>query len=304
MHNPYLGALAHVTRGIFAALLSSSAVHAQIRPSEHGTVSQQVATTTITVEYDRPGARGRMLFGDGKVVHWGEVWTPGANWATTMDVDKNVRVDGHPLPKGKYSVWLIPQAAPAPWTLLFARTARLFHTRPPSAGDEQLRVPVRPEQSIHMETLAWYFPVVTPDGATLRLHWGTTVVPVQIGVDMARPGPLLSERRTPYVGTYRMRVTPSTGRSPYDVDLVVADENGAMKLKTLPASAFGDGELDLVPISDGKFHLLSAQLPKLEGQFYGAPGLLLVFDLVGGRARSVEMIAYDGRVVGRGQLAK
>ncbi len=31
-----------------------------------------------------------------------------------------------------------------------------------------------------MEVLAYYFPVVTPDSALLRLHWGTTIVPIWI----------------------------------------------------------------------------------------------------------------------------
>ena len=39
--------------------------------------------TTITLDFSRPVARGRdSLFGG--VVHWGELWTPGANWATKL----------------------------------------------------------------------------------------------------------------------------------------------------------------------------------------------------------------------------
>ena len=278
-------------------------VVAQIRPSEHGTVSQQVGSTTITVEYDRPGARGRALFGEGKVVHWGEVWTPGANWATTIEVDRTVRIDGHPLPKGKYSLWLIPQAPPTPWTLLFSRAEKRFHTRLPSADDDQLRVQVRPEQGAHMEALAWYFPIVTPEGATLRMHWGTTVVPVQIGVDMSRPEELSEERRTPYIGTYRMHLSPR-GRPPFDVDLVVADVNGSLELRTQPAGAFGDAPLNLVPVSDRRFHVASSQLPKLKGQFYTEPGMLFVFDVTGGRARSVELLGYDNTVAGSAQRVR
>ena len=33
-----------------------------------------------------------------------------------------------------------------------------------------------------MEVLAFYFPVVGPYSATLRLHWGHVVVPLQIEV--------------------------------------------------------------------------------------------------------------------------
>ncbi len=64
-------------------------VDAQPRGSERGVMTQRVNGTTLTVDYSRPVARGREnLFGG--VVHWGEVWTPGANWATTLEVDRPV----------------------------------------------------------------------------------------------------------------------------------------------------------------------------------------------------------------------
>ena len=166
---------------LFATIIAPSAACAQIRASEHSTLTQRVSTTTITIDGDRPVARGRKLFGDGGVVRWGEVWTPGANWATTIEVDRDVTVDGKALPKGKYSLWLTPKASPAAWSLAFSRDVKRFHTRPPGAADEQLRLDVKPDSSpMHMETLAWYFPVVGPDLTTLRMHWGTTIVPLRI----------------------------------------------------------------------------------------------------------------------------
>jgi hypothetical protein len=47
---------------------------------------------------------------------------------------------------------------------------------------EVFRITVTPEQGAHMETLGFYFPVVGPYEATLRLHWGTTIVPLRIEV--------------------------------------------------------------------------------------------------------------------------
>ena len=72
---------------------------AQVMPSERGTVSQTVDGTTITIEYSRPVARGRTPFPD--VVRYGRPWTPGANWATTIEVDKPIHLNGNELPKGK-----------------------------------------------------------------------------------------------------------------------------------------------------------------------------------------------------------
>jgi hypothetical protein len=34
-----------------------------------------------------------------------------------------------------------------------------------------------------MEVLAWYFPLVAPYETTLRMHWGTLVLPIRIGVE-------------------------------------------------------------------------------------------------------------------------
>jgi hypothetical protein len=276
---------------------------AQIRASEHGTVTQRVSGTTIAVEYDRPVARGRTLFGEGGVVRWGDKWTPGANWATTIDVDTDVRVDGQPLPKGKYSIWLVPAAAPAPWTMIFSRAARRFHTRPPGPEDDQLRIAVKPEQGMHMEALTWYFPIVTPDGTTLRMHWGTTYVPVQIGVELPRMVSLPADERPAYVGTYHLHVTPTGGRASYDTDVTIREVNDALKVVARPIDVFGN-EVELVPVGDRRFHITYPASGKFRGQFYTEPGMIFVFDLSGGHAQGVQLIGYDNSVIGRGALAK
>ena len=161
-----------------AALLSASACSAQAMSSEHAVSAQTVDGTTITVEFYRPKARGRALFGS--LVPWGVPWTPGANWATTIDVDHDVRVNGQALPKGKYTIWAIPQQAE--WTIIFDRRERVFHTRGPSASDEQMRVTTHAETVPFTEMLTWSFPLVQRDGTTLQLAWGTTSVALTIDV--------------------------------------------------------------------------------------------------------------------------
>ena len=284
-------------------LAPAAAAAAQIHASEHFTLTQKVSTTTITVEGDRPVLRGRKLFGPDGVVKWGEVWTPGANWATTLEVDRDVTIDGRPLPKGKYTLWLTPQAPPAPWSLSFSRATHRFHTRPPGAEDEQLRVDVKPEQvGMHMETLAWYMPVVMPDGATLRMHWGTTSVPVRIGVEMPRLATLPPDQVPAYVGTYRTHITPPLG-APFDVDLIVTDDAGTLKLRSQPRDIFGDPVV-MLPVTDGRFHTAYPSVGTFKGQYYAEKGMIFAFKLDGGRAKSFEMYGYDNTVVGRGERVK
>jgi Protein of unknown function (DUF2911) len=145
------------------------------KPSQHGSVTQQIGNTTITVDYNRPVARGRALFG--ALVPWGRVWCPGADFCTTIELSTPVQVNGQALAAGTYSLWAEPNAEH--WTIIFNKAHPVFHTRYP--GDQDvLRVQATPRQGTHMETLAFYFPVVEGRHAELVLHWGTVVVPLQL----------------------------------------------------------------------------------------------------------------------------
>ena len=147
--------------------------------SQHGTVSQRVSHTNIAIEYNRPVARGRALFG--ALVKWDSIWHPGADSATRINFDKDVTLEGKALARGDYSLWLIPRESRA-WTLIFSKASRVFHSPYPGQEHDVLRVDIAPEKGTHMETLAWYFPVVARDSVVLRFHWGETILPIRIRV--------------------------------------------------------------------------------------------------------------------------
>ena len=145
--------------------------------SQRGSISQDVAFTTITVAYGRPVARGRPLFG--QLVPWDSVWHPGADSATRVAFNHDVLVEGKSLKAGEYSLWLVPREH-SPWTVIFSRAAHTFHKPYPGEADDVLRVNVATEAASHMETLAIEFPVVLRDDAVMRVHWGTVGVPIKI----------------------------------------------------------------------------------------------------------------------------
>jgi Protein of unknown function (DUF2911) len=149
----------------------------RIRLSQHGSVSQEIADTNITIEYNRPVARGRELFGT--LVPWGRIWCPGADECTSIQLSTSVTVNRQKLAAGHYTLWAEPD--PDSWTIIFSRGYPAFHTSYP-AGKDALRVKAVPRKGEHMETLAFYFPVVDGKHAELVLHWGTVVVPLTIDV--------------------------------------------------------------------------------------------------------------------------
>jgi hypothetical protein len=150
----------------------------QVSKSQAAAVGQRIATTEITVTYSRPVARGRELFG--KLVPYGQVWTPGADKATAIAISRNIEVNGKPLPKGAYSVWTVPRANE--WTVIFSKTADAYHTEYPGEAHDALRLQVMPRTVPHVEALTFSFPAVEGKDAVLELAWGETAIPLSIRV--------------------------------------------------------------------------------------------------------------------------
>ena len=181
------------------------AIDAQIRGSERGTISQVVNGTTISIDYGRPHVRGRTMFGG--QIHWGEVWTPGANLATTIDFSKDVDFVGMPVGAGTYSMWVVPAEAGA-WEVILDPNAMLYHTQPPPRHDGQVVVSVMPEEIPLRESLLFDFARVEPYGTDLDLRFETVSLPLRIDVH-GDPIPEISEAEAAlYVGGYEMELPP------------------------------------------------------------------------------------------------
>ncbi|MGH7717346.1 MAG: DUF2911 domain-containing protein [Gemmatimonadaceae bacterium] len=164
---------------LLAALAAPMSADAQTRRSQRAAVMQMVGQTRIEITYSRPVARGRTLFG--ALVPWNRVWNPGADTATAISVSTPVLVNDQRLPAGAYSLWAIP--GQERWTIIFHRRTPVWHIPYPGDGEVALRVDAVPERGSHLETLTYYFPVVEGLTATLRLHWGETIVPLAIRVE-------------------------------------------------------------------------------------------------------------------------
>ena len=183
---------------------------AQIRMSERGTIGQTVDGTVISLDYARPQARGRSpIFG--KVVHWNETWTPGANWATTITVSKDVKVNGQALAAGTYSVWMVP-AESNEWTVFFHPTARRFHTQRPKLDSAAARLSVKPDTVPQVDVLTFAFTAIGRNRTTLEMRWETTSIPLVIEVPSSRP-PLQADVAAAFTGAWTIVMSDESGKA-------------------------------------------------------------------------------------------
>ncbi|MGB5420158.1 DUF2911 domain-containing protein [Algibacter sp.] len=103
---------------LFMACATVYSVNAQIetpQPSPFSKIEQKVGLTDVTIEYSRPGVKGRTIFGD--LVPYGKIWRTGANARTKITFSTDATVDGQTLKAGSYSVFTIPNAET--WDVIF-----------------------------------------------------------------------------------------------------------------------------------------------------------------------------------------
>lgn len=129
----------------------------------------------MLVDYGQPHARGREIFGG--LVPYDEVWRLGANMATHLTLDLNVRIGDLDLQAGLYSLYLLPRQNDA--ELIVNRQLRQWGTEyHPTLDVGRVSLARRdlPQTAESLTiTLEPDFP--QPDGelptGTLRIAWGT-----------------------------------------------------------------------------------------------------------------------------------
>ncbi len=88
----------------FAALETANGMkQLSVRDTARGTIG----TATLSVDYSRPLARGRVLLGN--IIPYDRVWRTGANAATQFTTSVPITLAGISLPAGMYTLWTVPR---------------------------------------------------------------------------------------------------------------------------------------------------------------------------------------------------
>ena len=155
-------------------------VNAQIttpQPSPLQKIEQIVGLTDITVEYSRPGVKGRTIFGD--LVPFNEVWRTGANANTKITFSTDVTIDGNKVEKGSYTIFSIPTEKS--WDIVIYEETK--SGTPKKLDETKIVAKVNvATQNIPMviETFTISFDDMTSNAAVLGIMWENTYVGFKI----------------------------------------------------------------------------------------------------------------------------
>jgi Protein of unknown function (DUF2911) len=169
-----------------ALLLVQLAAAASAQPltppqsSPKATVAQTIGVTDVSIQYHRPGVKGRPVWGT--LVPYGEVWRTGANENTTITFSTPVKISGTELPAGIYGLQTIP--AQDQWTVIFSKEADLWGAFEYKPENDALRIQVKPRAAATpVERMRFTFEDVTDTSAVVLLAWEKVEVPFTIDVD-------------------------------------------------------------------------------------------------------------------------
>jgi len=280
------------------SLVTATDLQAQIRASEIGTFSQIIDGTKISMSYSRPRGRGRdPLFGNRKAVHWGEVWTPGANYATTFEVNRPVTLDGHPVKAGTYSVWMVVRQS-GPWTMVLDPKVRIYHMSPPDSNATQIRFPIQTKDAPYLDVLTWSMPELRSNGGTLTMQWGKTRVDMNLDVTPSYALTMPQADANPYIGVWEYSEIDSAKVGPAE-RFVIDYENQTLKGRWHSDSSYFK-HFAMVKIAPDWF---APGVYDERGQVYEVykPELVMEFTRENGRATSFLARDDQDKIVMRGK---
>ncbi|PKH52479.1 dihydrolipoamide dehydrogenase [Tenacibaculum sp. Bg11-29] len=168
-----------IVLSLFVAAITLT-TNAQIKtpaPSPSSKLEQAVGLTDVTLDYSRPGMRGRTIFGD--LVPFNKVWRTGANANTKVTFSSNVTIDGKELKKGTYALYTKP--AKDSWEIIFYTDADNWGT-PRKWDDSKVALSttakVQP-MPMKIETFTLSIDDITNGSAVLGILWENAYVGVK-----------------------------------------------------------------------------------------------------------------------------
>ena len=150
------------------------------QPSPKATVEQRVGLTDISVEYSRPGVKGRAVFGD--LVPYGKTWRTGANFNTKVTFSSDVSIDGQTLNAGSYGLYTVPNKNS--WEVMFYSESDNSGV-PRDWDDTKVVAKTSVEvysMPMNVETFTITFDDVSGTSAVIGLLWEKTYIGIKFEV--------------------------------------------------------------------------------------------------------------------------
>lgn len=148
-------------------------------PSPMATIHQDFSTSQIEINYSRPSANGRKVFGD--LVTYGKVWRTGANNATIVTFGEDVIIEGKTLKAGKYSMYTVPNKDS--WEFVFNTNTGGWGSVKPETDVLRVKTNKITNSNFYFNTLSIEVNNITNNTAEITVAWENTVAVLPLKVE-------------------------------------------------------------------------------------------------------------------------
>lgn len=138
--------------------------------------SQTVDGKTISIHYSAPSMRGRKIFGD--LVPYDKVWRTGANPATTLKTEANLKIGNATVPAGTYTLYTLPSTGT--WKLIINKQTGQWGTEYHEDRDLARVDMKKKELSSPQEVMSIELEPFHGKQSSLHVKWDTTDVFVPV----------------------------------------------------------------------------------------------------------------------------
>jgi hypothetical protein len=158
-------------------------VVAQLRTpssSPAASITQTVGLTDVSISYNRPSKKDRIIFAQDGLVPFGKVWRTGANSVSKISFSEEVVFGGSTLKAGSYAILTIPDATE--WqVMLFTYETANWASYPEKTPVANIKVAPASTSSVY-ETFTMEVNHISNDGAHFVIKWDQTKVAIPFEV--------------------------------------------------------------------------------------------------------------------------
>lgn len=145
-------------------------------PSPPADTAQTVNGKSVAIHYNAPSKRGREIFGG--LVPYDKVWRTGANPATTLKTEANLKIGTATVPAGTYTLYTLPSTGT--WKLIINKQTGQWGTEYHEDQDLARVDMQKATLSSRQEKMSITLEPFKGKQSSLHVKWDTTDVSVPV----------------------------------------------------------------------------------------------------------------------------
>ena len=121
----------------------------------------------VHIEYSSPGVKGRIVWGG--LVAMDQPWVTGAHMATSLEINRPIKINNKLIPAGKYALFTIP--GKNEWKFIINRNYKQHLTDEYNEKLDILRMTVIPQENVMTPRLTYTVDKISEQAGTITLAW-------------------------------------------------------------------------------------------------------------------------------------